>query len=71
MNFFCQHLLFFLIQLRTKATDAMVLQNLPLFAHSQVMEMRECKLFLGNVSVCDQLSGKEKAGKLECSKNIR
>ena len=30
--------------------------------------MRECELFLGNLSVCEQLSGRERAGKLECSK---
>ena len=35
------------------------------------MEMRECKLFLGNLSICEQLSGREKPGKLECSKNIK
>ena len=36
-----------------------------------MMEMRESKLFLGNLSVSEQLSGKEKAGKLESSKNIQ
>ena len=36
-----------------------------------MMEMRECKLFFGNLSVCEQLSRREKAGKLECSKNIK
>ena len=36
-----------------------------------MMEMLECKAFLGNLSVCEQLSGREKAGKLECSKNIQ
>ena len=36
-----------------------------------MMEVRECKQFLGNLSVCEQLSGREKAGKLECSKNIK
>ena len=30
--------------------------------------MRECELFLGNLFVCEQLSGRERAGKLECSK---
>ena len=25
-------------------------------------------MFLGNMSVCEQLNGREKAGKLECSK---
>ena len=33
-----------------------------------MMEMRECKLFLGNLSVCEQLSRREKAGKLELYK---
>ena len=35
-----------------------------------MMEMQECKLFFGNLSVCEQLPGREKPGKLECSKNI-
>ena len=35
-----------------------------------MMEMRERKLFLWNLSVFEHLSGREKAGKLECSKNI-
>ena len=34
-----------------------------------MIEMRECELFLGNLSVCEQLSGREKTGKLGCSKN--
>ena len=36
-----------------------------------MMEMRECKLFLENLSVCEQLSRRERAGKLGCSKNIK
>ena len=34
-----------------------------------MIEMRECELFLGNLSVFEQLSGREKTGKLGCSKN--
>ena len=40
-------------------------------ACSQMMEMPESKLFLGNMSVCGQLSGRGKARKLECSNNIK
>ena len=36
-----------------------------------MMEVGELKLFLRNLSVCEQLSGREKAGKLECSKKIK
>ena len=36
-----------------------------------MMEMREFKLILGNLSVNEQLSEREKAGKLGCSKNDR
>ena len=39
--------------------------------HSQMMKMRECKQFIGNLSVCEQFSRREKAGKLEGSKNIQ
>ena len=35
------------------------------------MEMRECKLILGNLSLVEKLSGREKAGKLECSKKMK
>ena len=33
--------------------------------------MRECKLILGNLSLVEMLSRREKAGKLECSKNMK
>ena len=36
-----------------------------------MMEMREGKLSVGNSFVCEQLSRRQKAGKLECSKNIK
>ena len=35
-----------------------------------MMEMRECKLFIGNLSVCEQLSWRKRAVILECSKMI-
>ena len=35
-----------------------------------MVEIRECKLFLGNLFAYEQLSRREKAGKLECSKII-
>ena len=38
------------------------------WAYSEMMEMRECKLFEGNLSVCEELSGRERAGNLESSK---
>ena len=36
-----------------------------------MMEVQECKLFFWKLSVCEQLSGRERPGKLECSENIK
>ena len=36
-----------------------------------MMEMRECKLSLKNLFVCEQLFGREKPRKLDCSKNMK
>ena len=36
-----------------------------------MMEIRECRVFSGNSFVCEQLSGREKAGKSAYSKNIK